>query len=219
FAAEDDLHDLEVLPGTVQTLEEASVILWFGHGVYVERCGPVLGTSLPAMDESVLETYEEEIASEQIYLSNRFLCLTPAFFDAKLDDGSLEGSLVYLSACASAQDSRLADVFLKKGAALVVGNTREVLIPYSLYMMDSFMENLTRQYEDGSYYTAEDALSRAQRRYGRTDILHGARVVLLYPKGESGYRLTDKTGPVKQTDSPSDRFQAIIEPFVSPGRE
>ena len=90
-----------------------------------------------------------------------------------------------------------------RGASLVVGNTRDIFIRYNLYMMCDFVHALTNQYEDGTYWTAEDALQYAKEENGASDSefwFAGAQVRLIYPLGESGYRLV----PIQKEHSSND---------------
>ncbi len=138
------------------------IIIWYGHGGYVEEYGSVLGTSVPIKDQSSLLLYQLELSNGEMILGKDCFYISPSYFEKHIEDNSLEGCLVFLSACQSAMDDRLAEVFINKGANLVVGNSQTIRIRYMLYMLDDFMSALTNQYDDGAYWTAEDALAYAK---------------------------------------------------------
>lgn len=176
----------------VEQMGNHKIIIWYGHGGYVKEYGSVLGTSIPIKDQSSLLLYQLELSNGEMILGKDCFCVSPAYFEKHIEDNSLEGSLVFLGACQSAMDNRLAEVFINKGASLVVGNSQTIRIRYMLYMMDDFMSALTNQYDDGTYWTAEDALAYAKSQNGESDSefwAYGAEVKLIYPENKSGYRL------------------------------
>lgn len=206
------------------------IIIWYGHGTYTEEYGPLLGSSIPSDDLSSLVAYDQGLYEGEMVLGKDNFLLTPRYFEHHLEDGSLQGSLVYLAACESARDDRLGNVFVDKGAELVVGNTRSIFTRYNLYMMTDFLIALTKQYEDGTYWTAEDALAYAKEENGERDSLfYGAQVVLGYAPGKSEYRLvplkeeTEKAeGNTLPTDaSPARRYleQTILPRYVGQPEE
>lgn len=186
----------------VEQMSNHKIIIWYGHGGYVKEYGSVLGTSIPIKDQSSLLLYQLELSNGEMILGKDCFCVSPSYFEKHIEDNSLEGSLVFLGACQSAMDNRLAEVFINKGASLVVGNSQTIRIRYMLYMMDDFMSALTNQYDDGTYWTAEDALAYAKSQNGDSDSefwAYGAQVKLIYPENKSGYRLYDYDNNSSQT--------------------
>lgn len=178
----------------VEQMGNHKIIIWYGHGGYVKEYGSVLGTSIPIKDQSSLLLYQLELSNGEMILGKDCFCVSPSYFEKHIEDNSLEGSLVFLGACQSAMDNRLAEVFINKGASLVVGNSQTIRIRYMLYMMDDFMSALTNQYDDGTYWTAEDALAYAKSQNGDSDSefwAYGAEVKLIYSENKSEYRLYD----------------------------
>lgn len=178
----------------VEQMSNHKIIIWYGHGGYVKEHGSVLGTSIPIKDQSSLLLYQLELSNGEMILGKDCFCISPSYLEKHIEDNSLEGSLVFLGACQSAMDNRLAEVFINKGASLVVGNSQTIRIRYMLYMMDDFMSALTNQHDDGTYWTAEDALAYAKSQNGDSDSefwAYGAEVKLIYPENKSGYRLFD----------------------------
>lgn len=203
----DDAHNQDGFEiEDVGRLGNNKIIIWYGHGGYISEYGSVLGTSVSIKDKTSLAMYAEELENGEMVLGKDCFCLCPSYLDKHIADGSLKGSMVYLAACESGRDNRLADVFFRKGATLVVGNTRSIFTRYNLYMMYNFLIALTNTYDDGTYWTAEDALQYAKDENGETDgkfMFYGAEVRLIYPNNESGYRLkpVDALMPIPNSNS------------------
>ena len=203
----DDAHNQDGFEiEDVGQLGNNKIIIWYGHGGYISEYGSVLGTSVSIKDKTSLSMYEKELENGEMVLGKDCFCLCPSYFDKHIADGALKGSMVYLAACESGRDNRLADVFFRKGATLVVGNTRSIFVRYNLYMMYDFLIALTNTYDDGTYWTAEDALQYAKDENGETDgkfMFCGAEVRLIYPNNESGYRLkpVDALMPIPDSNS------------------
>ncbi len=200
-----------------EELGDHKIILWYGHGGYVSKYGSVLGTSIPIKDQSSLLLYQLELSNGEMILGKDCFNVSPAYFEKHIADNSLQGSMVFLGACQSAMDNRLADVFIKKGASLVVGNSETIRIRYMLYMMDDFISALTNQYDDGTYWTAEDALAYAKEENGDSDSefwAYGAEVKLIYPESKSGYRLYGYTSSTPSNNTTSDVPTSPKEPEI-----
>lgn len=76
--------------------------------------------------------------------------VTSKFFDQYYKSGSLKGSLIWLGACDSIRDNRLADVLLSKGASTVIGNDNPAFIPRLIYMTNEFFDNLLDGHDAGT---------------------------------------------------------------------
>ena len=182
----------EFLIEDVERLGNNKILIWYGHGGYTEKYGSVLGTSVSIKNEEALKMYSQELLNGEIILGKDSFCLCPSYFEKHIPEDSLNDSLVYLAACESGRDDRLANVFISKGARLVVGNTRSIFTRYNLYMMYDFLTALTNKYPDGTFWTAEDALKYAKDENGETDgkiVFVGAEVKLFYSNNEKGYCL------------------------------
>lgn len=190
FTREDNWDVFSVEQG--QQMGGKKIIIWYGHGNYLASLGPVLGTNIPVEDAETIENYDQMLAAEELYLGKENIIITPLYFENNLEDGALDGCMVFLAACSSAADDRLAQVLISKGASLVVGSDRTIRVMYVLRMMDDFFAALTNQYADGSYWTAEDALAYATSENGEADSEfwgYGAQLRLIYPEDKAGYRL------------------------------
>ena len=146
-------------------------------------------------------------------LGTPYYCVTPAFVQAYV--GDLEGAVVFLGTCYSGKDDTLANAFLDKGAAAVLGYTDEVYIPYEMLTRSFFFEAFSQG--DVTVSQAVDyaktlvgpelmeGLPRRQRRHppapGGGHRLEG-RLPGLYPKRPPGHRqqqrhrAADGAGPV-----------------------
>lgn len=81
-----------------------------------------------------------------------------------------DGSLVYLGACNSITDTRLAESIFNKCARAILGNTKPIGVSYNFEMIYSFFEGLTSLNSDGSYMTVSQALEYAKSKNGANDI-------------------------------------------------
>ena len=157
-------------------LEDCQVVIWDGHGGYVSDLGSILATSETVsiwsaladdLDLYVGEVYQDlnhAMGTKAVTISgvrSKYVyCLTPEYFSACLPD--LDDAIVYLSACESGYDSRLADAFIEHGAKVVVANagTEPIYTGYTQYMVGSvFALMLTKKSENEPYYTVQEALS------------------------------------------------------------
>ena len=211
-------------PEQVTAMEGKSVIVWYGHGGMTEKYGPTLESSVKQTREN-LEKYASFIngsgQNSQMIISNRNLSYTHYFFDQNLADRSLEGSLVYLAACHSAESDALGQAFIDKGADLVIGHTNSVRTRYNLYMLSDFLQYLKTQKEDGSYPTVEEALAYAKEENGERDSIsfgYGASVVLGYAPGKSEYRLAYSDPAEESAESDSDQWKQSYIDYIDARR-
>ena len=145
------------------------VLAWDGHGHYCQELGPVLLTSEA---ESLGEALGSAIGNQDVYLRTKMVtmarvggrnvyALTPEYLRIFLP--TMDEGIVYLSACRSGQDDRLAEAFLVKGAQVVIANkgTEDINTGYS-----QAMAALTFSYMNGPYYySVEKALARAKNEW------------------------------------------------------
>lgn len=174
---------------TIDKMINNKIIIWYGHGGYCD-VGPVLATGILITED--LSQFKAELRKGEVYLSSKDYCVSPLYFKNKLPDGSLDGSMVYLAACNTGRDGRLAQVLIDKGADLVVGNSLPISHGYLLNMMEDFFTALTYKYDSGRYWTAEDALAYAKGENGAKDdefLFYGAELLLYYPTNDSYYSL------------------------------
>lgn len=89
------------------------------------------------------------------------LAITPAF--VKRYVRGMSGSVVYLCACSTGEDSQLADAFLDNGATAVFGNTGSISHVYNVAMLQSVLTTFLTPDENGDYPTLSKSLSTAKK--------------------------------------------------------
>ena len=95
--------------------------------------------------------YEDDCRNDRVVFTKTDHCaVTSKFFDQYYKSGSLKGSLIWLGACDSIRDNRLADVLLNKGASTVIGNDNPAFIPRLIYMTNEFFDNLLDGHDAGT---------------------------------------------------------------------
>jgi hypothetical protein len=147
---------------------------------------------------------------------------TPKFFKKYL--GSLKNSVVYLGTCCSGYTDDLADVFLKKGAVAVIGNSDTIRTAYNTRMMKSVAYYLGQRDSDGEYMDLASALAKAKEDWGADDSVSfggdGATAVIFGGSDALGFRITGAAAvssvavaPVEE--EPSVDTQALYEAFLA----
>ena len=155
---------------TLKNLPQHSIILWSGHGNYVDRLGSVLFLGTKKWDQSTILLYAQEFGDEALLVNqNGQFYISPIFFEKYMPQDAFAGSLIYLGTCQSFADRRLAESIWDKGAEVILGNTRTVRQIYNFKMLYSFAEGLTQRTEQGSYYTISQALEYAKEKHGSAD--------------------------------------------------
>ncbi len=178
------------------TFSPNQVILWEGHGNYDKDLGPCVWLG------ECFSTSETKFSYD--YISDRVVCskdgylgITSKFIDEYC--GNLSNSLIYMGCCSSGEDSRLAESFISKGAALFVGSSKKIEAKYSYKMADSFMSALTMK-EDDVYLNAHQALRYAKKENGKYDTRKNKAALLLF--GDTSYSMDPgyiESHPVRQT--------------------
>ena len=92
------------------------------------------------------------------------LAITPGFVKRYVRD--MGGSVVYLCACSTGEDSQLADAFLDNGATVVFGNTGSISHVYNVAMLQGVLTAFLTPDENGNYPTLSKSLSTAKKNIG-----------------------------------------------------
>ncbi len=190
FTGNYDNHDVDIDTVTA-AFRKNSIIMWNGHGGYSEKFGPILGLgTFTENSDANGPSYSlwSQIAScrhlfqdDSLMITNsQHICVTPIFFELHISDGALDGSLVYLNACNSFTDSRLAQSLWDLGARCIVGNSTTIWTPYGIGMMCEFFEGLTNISNTGAYRTVSQALDYAKEKKGERDPMQGGSVVMAF---------------------------------------
>ena len=140
----------QVTLDAVDDIGKAKVVIWEGHGAYPAGYHSCLVTGHPVtmfnkskykddLDDHSLLVTSRELSLEYILgaidaLSlDTYYVVTSKYIDKHIEDGSLDGALVFLGACFSAKDDTLAESLINKGADVVFGYSDSVDMPYEMY--------------------------------------------------------------------------------------
>ncbi|WP_307979934.1 hypothetical protein [uncultured Senegalimassilia sp.] len=156
------------LAGLKELGGKQQLLIWAGHGGYNRKTGSVLDTGIDSdlSDKAQLI----EIKNDRATIVNvagdpdSHLAITPSF--VKRYVRGMSGSVVYLCACSTGEDSQLADAFLDNGATAVFGNTGSISHVYNIAMLKSVLTTFLTPDENGSYPTLSKALSTAKKIIG-----------------------------------------------------
>lgn len=195
-----------------------NIILWLGHGNCSESLGPILFTG-EFEEESVSPSLQEDLDADRLVVSKYGrIGVTAGYFDAYYSEDSLSGSLIWLGACKSCKDTRLADVLVRKGASTVIGSTDSIGIPFLVNQTNYFFSRLREKDDAGNYYTAGEALA-----YAREEALKDSPGNIIFGQlrldGSEDFRLTGVTtqitGFVRDSNTQSPIPGATVTASVS----
>lgn len=166
------------LAGLKELGGKQQLLIWAGHGGYNRKTGSVLDTGIDSdlSDKSQLI----EIKNDRATIVNvagdpdSHLAITPAF--VKRYVRGMSGSVVYLCACSTGEDSQLADAFLDNGATAVFGNTGSISHVYNVAMLQSVLTTFLTPDENGDYPTLSKSLSTAKKTIGNDSAEYLERV-------------------------------------------
>lgn len=156
------------LAGLKELGGKQQLLIWAGHGGYNRKTGSVLDTGIDSdlSDKAQLI----EIKNDRATIVNvtgdpdSHLAITPGFVKRYVRD--MGGSVVYLCACSTGEDSQLADAFLDNGATAVFGNTGSISHVYNVAMLQSVLTTFLTPDENGNYPTLSKSLSTAKKNIG-----------------------------------------------------
>ena len=156
------------LAGLKELGGKQQLLIWAGHGGYNRKTGSVLDTGIDTdlNDKSQLI----EIKNDRATIVNvagdpdSHLAITPGF--VKRYVRGMGGSVVYLCACSTGEDSQLADAFLDNGATAVFGNTGSISHVYNVAMLQGVLTTFLTPDENGNYPTLSKSLSTAKKTIG-----------------------------------------------------
>lgn len=156
------------LAGLKELGGKQQLLIWAGHGGYNQKTGSVLDTGIDSdlSDKAQLI----EIKNDRATIVNvagdtdSHLAITPSF--VKRYVRGMNGSVVYLCACSTGEDSQLADAFLDNGATAVFGNTGSISHVYNVAMLQSVLTTFLTPDENGNYPTLPKSLSTAKKNIG-----------------------------------------------------
>lgn len=165
-----------------KTFSNATLLLWDGHGGYSTKTHSFLIIN----DDfaKLKQKYPRDCSTDTLRIigtTDGGAAITCNFINRYYNGGDFDGAVVYLGACCSAMDDKLAGAFIKKGAACVYGNSSLVSLEYD----SNFAQDVLTSLAAGE--TAQDALDDAVDRNGVSENWIGLREskVVLNGKGET----------------------------------
>lgn len=194
----DNNYDLdEVSLNNLRNISNQKVVIWGGHGGY-DDSNKGFGSSLMTgelITNSTTSDYSADITAERILTNysaegRNAYCVTGGFFDKYL--GTMNGAFVYLSACHSGQDMidginhryQLVQSFIRKGATTVIGNSESIYSEYT-YKMERDTINRMCADNDGTYFTASEALEYAKSLNGSDDGSRRKARPIIFPQNNN----------------------------------
>lgn len=201
---DQDHDDGEVTLDVIKNMSSDQLMLCHTHGFCNDELGPMiwLGEKVRETDLGAGGKYERDFLTGRIVISKD----TPGYYRIGFTSGyvqkylrDLDNSFIYLGACLSGKDPRLAQSFLEKGAAVVVANSDTIWRGYICAMMKDIVNGLLIKDNGGDgYNTLEKALEYAKKNNGENDYQyypsndHAPSVPLIF--GDKNYRLSDPAG-------------------------
>ena len=165
----------------IKGLPSNEVVFWNGHGGY----GPVVKSFLASGEYFDWNAWwwdlgyfgdcvADRIINRSTDNQNELACVTSKFISRYC--GDLSNSLFFLASCHSAQDDRLANAFIGKGALAVLGFTETVYTGYCQIICADTLQKMTEiNSSTQDYYTLSDALAWARTEDGANDGEWGAQ--------------------------------------------
>lgn len=208
----DDAVSLDEL----KSLGNNQIIIINTHGGYDSKLGSYITTG--QLYESSKD-YSSDAAEGRI-----ILCGTPddfhsgrvAITEKFVRDymGDLSHSMVYLGACDSIKDLRLASSFIEKGADVVIGFTDITMAQYDRGIFRSIMESLcTYSEKNEEYNTIQQAIAYAKKINGKDDSTYkvnpkykGSNPSRVGYIGNPDYRLFDERMSDLKSNNDTDGF-------------
>lgn len=191
--------DSDVTLDVVKNFSADQIVLCHTHGYYSPNIGSVLwlGEKAHSTQWWTEKKYVEDYSAGRIVFTKNFqVGVTSAFISKYL--GDLDNSVIYLGACLSGKDSRLAQSFLNKNAEAVIGNSETIWRDYNCNMMQDVAEDLLKYNESAQRYnTLSEALAYAKEKNGENDYVyrpsdaHAPSTPLIFGNGD--YRLKEPT--------------------------
>lgn len=199
YSYKSHLKDNNVTVGNVQSLGSGKladgILLWEGHGAYDEDLGSVLVTGEKATIKDNIKKYSADLKDERIIttggwqtLGTDFLncnyAITAKYIDIYFAEDSLRNCFVYLGACSSGTDSRLADSFINKGASVVFASVGVIGMEFEIITRTTILYNMCKEKENGQLYSANEALDMTRSTIGMYDSSNEGTYVNWFGDGE-----------------------------------
>ena len=215
-------RNVDIALSDIKNIGKNQIVLWQGHGDWAgDEIHSVLLTNAEFDWNAWFwdPFYFIDCCANRIVKTGKYESVSSKFIDKYGKD--MSNTYIYLGPCESGHDSVLANSFLNKGAAAVIGNTHSVLCLYG-DMMEYTTTKLLSEINPATenYYTLGEALSRAKQLYGTSDYQYrnshsepAAEPVLFGGRNAYGYRIADAaTGTLSgRVCNAADRVTPISE--------
>lgn len=181
-----EYKDSQVTPETlIRIMKPNQFFIWNGHGIYSYLFGPELITGQDCSFD-YLKSHALDFLSGRIGVEDDDRIYVTAKYIEKYGP-DISGSLIWLSACSSGKDYRLAYSFIDKGAATVVGFTGITYESYVLGVFRNAIYYMTQINEQtGEYYTVSEAVESARQNIGNDDVEYLRALNNEVPSGRRG---------------------------------
>lgn len=161
----------EVTLDIVKSFTSNQLILWNGHGTYLEATGPGLITG-EDFDWNKwlwdLQYWGDCVLDLTLKSSEGKLIITSKYIDKYC--GDMSNTFVYLGTCSSGKTNVLGESFINKGVAVVIGYSDVVCVGYHINISEETMSYLTKiNQESQNYYTVSESLSLAKEKWGEDE--------------------------------------------------
>lgn len=162
------VYDADVNLSFLDSLGKNQIILWFGHGRYNEKLGPVIGLGTRC---DLWLGYEKRVNGELFINEDGILAFSGNY--VKNHFGDMSGSILFFASCCSMKSNKLAEAFISKGAEYVIGFTDVTSRPYGLDCMLEFAKQLVKKDDNGHFRTMEEIFKSVKDKHPRDNILKG----------------------------------------------
>lgn len=197
YLFDKNYDDSNVTLDVIKNISSNQIVFCHTHGFYETDIGSMiwLGQKVSAAQLRSGGKYELDYLARRIVITNDYRVGFTAGYITKYC-GDLTNSFLYLGACESGKDYRLAQSFINKGAKAVIANSETIWRGYNCSMMKDVANGLLQKASySQNYYTLQEALSYAKDINGDNDYEwypnseHAPSTPLIY--GDRNYRLSE----------------------------
>lgn len=221
FVDADDDHFIEdeVNIDAIKQIAGSKILIWEGHGAHSDEIGSVLVTKEDATKKKNIEKYSADLQDKRIITTGGWqtlgtdyiacdYCVTSKFFDHYFSKNSLQDCTVFLGACYSGQDDKLAKSLINKGANSVYSVHGKTTPDYEMLMRTTIFYQLLQKDSSGLYKTTHEALESAMAfDSGNKEIY----IILNTKDGRKDLRLSD-IAEVRIDNSDSEKGTTVLPP-------
>lgn len=196
YQFDKNYDDSNVTLEVINNLSSNQVVFWHTHGFYEKEVGSMIWLGEKLSGEQLHSgKYESDYLARRIVLGkDQHIGITAGYITKYC--GNLSNSFIYLGACQSGKDFRLAQSFINRGAKAVIANSETIYRGYNCNMMEDVANGLIQKSPlTQKYNTLQEALSYAKNKNGNNDYEwypnndHAPSTPIIY--GNKNYRLSE----------------------------